>query len=95
MDNCTHHFKNVLTSSSHANFRSKTFLYSFWGWKNGLKADRTCNIFSHLNICLHNHVFICLHIAYEHIHLTPGTSYTVMNVWVAVYIIVIKVCLFV
>ena len=81
MDNCIHHFKNTLTSSSPANFRldifySKTLLYSFWGIENGLKADRTCKI-SHLNICLHNHISICLHIAYEHIHLTPGRSYSV------------------
>ena len=71
MYNCTHDFKNTLTSSSHTNFRSdifhsKTLLYSFWGGENGLKAGRTCKIFSHLNIYLHT--------AYEHIHLTPGTS---------------------
>ena len=86
MDNCTHHFKNTLTSFSHANFRldifhSKTLLYSFWGRENGLKGERTCKIFSNLNICLHVHIFICLHIAYEHINLTLGTSsYSIMNV---------------
>ena len=79
MHNCTHHFKNTLTSSSHANFRldifhSKTILYSFWGKENGLQAEKSCKMFSHLNICLHNHIFIRLQIAYEHIHLTPGTS---------------------
>ena len=33
------------------------------------------NLFTYSNICLH--------IAYEHIHLTPGTSCSVMNVRVA------------
>ena len=76
---CTHQFKNTWTSSSHANFRfnifhSKTLSYSFWGRENSPKTDKTCNIFSYLNICLHNNIFICLHIVYEHTHLTPGTS---------------------
>ena len=58
MGNCVHHFENTLTSSSYANFRldvfhTKTLLYSFWGRENGLKADKTCKIFSHLSICLH------------------------------------------
>ena len=48
-----------------------------------------------MNIHLHNHYFICLLIAYEHIHLAPGTSYSVMNVRVAaqvqVYTFVSKV----
>ena len=92
MDNCIGHFKNNLTSSSHANFRldifqSKMLLYSFGERENGLKADRTCKIFSHLNSCLHNHIFICLHIAYEYIHLMPGTSYLVMNVRVAAQVL--------
>ena len=38
VDNCTHNFKNMSTSASHANFRldifhSKTLLYSFWDRK--------------------------------------------------------------
>ena len=83
MDNCTHHFKNTLVPSSHANFRldifhCKMLSYYFCGRENSLKADRTCKIFSHVNICLH--IFICLQIAYEHIHLTPSTSYSVMTV---------------
>ena len=83
MDNCTHHFKNTLASSSHANFRldifhCKMLSYCFCGRENSLKADRTCKIFSLVNICLH--IFICLQIAYEHIHLTPSTSYSVMTV---------------
>ena len=59
------------------------FLYCFWGIKNDLKADKTCKILPHLNICLHYYIFIWLHVAYEHSHLTPGTSYSVMNVRVA------------
>ena len=55
--------------------------------ENGLKADGTCKIFSNLNMCLHNRVFKCLHFAYEHIHLTPGTSYSVMNVRVAAQVL--------
>ena len=39
--------------------------------------------FSHVNICLHNHIFIRAHIACGRIHLTPGTLYSVMNVRVA------------
>ena len=83
MNNYTHHFKNILASSSHASFRlgifhSKMPFHCFWGRKNGLKADKTCKIFSDMNICLHNQIFICLDVAYEHIHLTPGTSYSVM-----------------
>ena len=67
MNNCTNNFKNTLTSSSQANFRlhtfhSKTFLYSFWGEDNSLKAEKICKRFSHLNICLHYYIFICLHI---------------------------------
>ena len=74
MDNCTRHFKNTLTSSSHANFRldifhSKTLLYSFWGRENCPKANKIYKLFSHLNIYLHYHIFIHLHIADEHIHL--------------------------
>ena len=38
-------------------------------------------IFSHLSIYSHN---LFLNIAYEHIHLTAGTSYSVMSVRVAV-----------
>ena len=53
--------------SSHANFRldifhSKTLLYSFWGQENGLKAGKICKLFSHLNICVHLHIFIRLQI---------------------------------
>ena len=33
-----------------------------------------------MNIYLHNHIFICVYIAHEHIHLTPSTPYAVMNV---------------
>ena len=67
MNNCTNNFKNTLTSSSQANlrldiFHSKTFLYSFWGEENGLKADKICKRFSHLNICLHYYIFVRLHI---------------------------------
>ena len=45
MDNCTHNFKITLTSSSHGSFRldifhSKTISYSFWGYENGLRADK-------------------------------------------------------
>ena len=92
MHNCTHHFKNTLTSSSHANFRldifhSKTVLLSFWGKENGLQAEKSCKMFSHLNICLHNHIFIRLQIAYEHIHLTPGTSQSIMNVRIAAQVL--------
>ena len=88
MDNYTQSFKNTLTSFSHANFRldifhSKMSLYPFWRRETGLKADKTCKIFSHLNMCLHNHIFVCLNIAHKHIHLTPGTSSSVMNVRVA------------
>ena len=51
MDNCTNHFENILTSSSHANFRlhifhSKTLLYSFWGRENGPKANKICKLFT-------------------------------------------------
>ena len=28
----------------------KPFLYSFWGREDGLKADKICKLFSHLNI---------------------------------------------
>ena len=67
MDNSTHNFKNALTSSSHGNFRldifrSKTLLLSFWGQENGPNADKTCKLFSHLNICLPYHIFIRLNI---------------------------------
>ena len=80
--NCTHHFKNTLTSCSETNFRidifhSKTLLYSFWGRENGLKANKICKIFSHLNICLHYHVFIRLQIAYEHINFVPASCASV------------------
>ena len=56
LDNCTHHFKSTLTSTSPANFRLdifhfKTLLYSFWGRKNALKADKIYILFSRLNIC--------------------------------------------
>ena len=88
MDNCTCYFKNTSTSSSHANFRldifhSKTLLYSLWRRENCLKAGRTYKIFSHLNI---------LHIAFTYsksyiIHLTPGTSYSVMGVMVAAQVL--------
>ena len=66
MDNCTHNFKNPLTSSSHANFgldifHYKTLLYSFWGYENGLKAYKICKLLSHLNTCLH-YIYIRLHI---------------------------------
>ena len=92
MDNCIHHFKNTLISSSHADFRldiflSKTLLFYFWGRESGIKADKLCKIFSHLNICLHNHVFICLHIVYEHIHLTPSSTYSAMNVRVVAQVL--------
>ena len=65
MGNCTHNFKYTLISSSDGNFRldifhTKTLLYSFWGY--GLKADKICKHFSHLNICLHCHIFIGLHL---------------------------------
>ena len=33
-----------------------------------------------MNICLHIHIFIYVHIAYEHINLTQGSSYSIMNV---------------
>ena len=67
MDNCTHNFKSNLTASPDANFRldifhSKTLLYYLWGYENGLKSDKTCKLFSHLNICVHYHIFIRLHI---------------------------------
>ena len=55
-------------------FHSKTLLYSFLGRENGLKADKICKLFSHLNICLHHHIFIRLQIAYEHIHLNQLTA---------------------
>ena len=50
MDNCTHHFKNALTSSNHADFRldifhSKAFLYSFWERENSLKAEEHAKSF--------------------------------------------------
>ena len=75
MDNCTNHFENILTSSSHANFRlhifhSKTLLYSFWGGKTVQKLTKYANS-SHLNICLNYHIFIHLLIEYEDSHLTP------------------------
>ena len=64
MDNCTHNFKNI---SSHASsrldiFHSKTLLYSFWAEENGFKADKICKLFSHLNMCLHYHIFLRLYI---------------------------------
>ena len=67
MDNCIHHFKNTLTSSSHANFRldifhSKTLSYSFWERENGPKANKICKLFT-FEYCLHYHIFIHLHIA--------------------------------
>ena len=41
MDTCTHNFKNILTSSLHANFRLDVFhsksLYIFWGKKKRIK----------------------------------------------------------
>ena len=97
MDNCTHHFKDTLTSYSDANFRldifhSKTLLHSFWEREKCLKAHRTCKLFSRLNICLHNYQFIYLHVAYEHIHLTPGTSYSDMNVRVAAQVLIAHNC---
>ena len=92
MDNCTHHFENTLTSSSHANFRlaifhSKTFLHSFWGRENALKAEKNCKIFSHLNICLHNHVLYALYVLYVYMNTfilhQVHQIHTVMNVRVA------------
>ena len=35
------------------------------------------NLFTFEYLFTYNHIFICLHIAYKHIHLTPGTSYSV------------------
>ena len=69
MDNCTY-LKILWPLPLMLNFRlgifhSKTILYSFWARENGLKADKSCKMFSHLNICLHNHFFICLHIVYD------------------------------
>ena len=46
-----------------------------------------CKVFSGMNICLHNHIFVCIHIAYENIHLAPGTSYSVLKNWVAVQVL--------
>ena len=72
----------ILYSCSETNFRidifhSKTLLYSFWGRENGLKANKICKLFSHLNICLHYHVFIRLQIAYEHINFIPASCASV------------------
>ena len=63
MADFTHHFKNTWTSFSHVNFRldifhCKTLFYFFEEGKmeeSGIKADRTCKIFSYLNICSHDH----------------------------------------
>ena len=82
MDNRTHHFKNTLASFSHANFRlyiynSKTLLYYLRERENCPEANKLCKLFSHLNICLHYHIFIHLHITYEHVHLTPSSSSSV------------------
>ena len=82
MNNCIHHFKNNLTSSAYANFRldifhSKIALHSFWGKENGLEADTICKVFSHLNICFHYHIFIILHIEYEHSYLTLSSCISV------------------
>ena len=81
MDNCTHLFENTLTSSSQADFY---ILFLRKGKRS--KTDKICKIFSHMNIYMHNHIyiiFICVHIAHEHIYLTPGTSHSVMNVRIA------------
>ena len=91
MDRCTDHFENTLTSFSHDD-DSKTLLYSLYGRGKGLKADRTCTIFSHLDISLHNHIFMCLQNTYEYIHLTPSTSYSVMNVRVAAQVLSTHSC---
>ena len=70
--------------SSHADFRlvilhSKTLLYYFWGYENGLKADKIFKLFSHLNICLH-YIFIRLHILRMNTHyLAPGSCTSVKN----------------
>ena len=93
--NCTQDVKNTLTSSSQANFRLdiyhfKTLLHSFWRRKNGLKTDKICKLFSHLNICLHYNIFIRLQIAYERTHLTLGscTSVKCIQLLVKFYLIV-------
>ena len=97
MDNGTNHFKNTMTSSFHASFQMRYFFLEnpfifFLRTENGLKTDKICKTFLHMNICLHNHIFIYLHIAYEHIYLTPGTSYSVMNARVAAHVLGIHNC---
>ena len=82
MDNCTHHFKNTLTSFSHASFRlyihiSKNLLHYLRERENCPEANKLYKLFSHLNICLHYHIFIRLHITYEHVHLTPSSCSSV------------------
>ena len=71
-----------MTSSSYANFRLDIFhstiaLHSFWGKENGLEADTIRKVFSHLNICFHCHIFIILHIEYEHSYLTLSSCISV------------------
>ena len=65
-------------------FHSKTLLYSFSGRENALKGDKICKLFSLLNIYLHYHNFIRLHIAHEHIHLTPGRCASVTYIKLSV-----------
>ena len=94
MYNCIHHFKNTLTSSSHDNFRldifhSKTLLYSFLRKENDIKAEKVCKFFSHLNICLHYHIFIGLQIEYEHTHHTPGNCSSVKCTQLLVHVCLI------
>ena len=94
MKNFIQHFESTLTSSSHANFRLDIFdsLNVSLGRESGLKTGKICKKFSHLNICLHSHIFICLHIAYEHNHLTPGTSHSFMNIKVAAQVLNTYIC---
>ena len=60
-------------------FHPKTLLDSFWGRENGLKADKICKLISHLNICLHYHIFIRLQIAYEHTNFTAASCTSVKS----------------
>ena len=79
MDNWTHNFKNTLTSSYHDNFRldifySKTFLYSFFGIGKRIKSWQNLQtLFAFEYLFTLSYFYMFIYIAYEHIHLAPGS----------------------
>ena len=58
-------------------FTLKPLCILFGRKENGLEADTICKVFSHLNICFHYHIFIILHIEYEHSYLTLSSCINV------------------